>query len=244
MRRSALGWRPDTAEATLKRWLPRLIGALAAVVLLPIVAQAGVRLYIAWFMRQTDRQVVERQLTVGSRGTLALRGAEIRSNIRDHPRSFAWQATFQRAGSSDREFVGSWEARDDGTTAHVVGPLVLVVPNTDRYERGVQRLFVRQKTGKWREIRLEFGDIADGIDPPLLTAYKTAIAPADLARIRDALAPTPGARWPRATIDNVDPARAELAVRLTLGATDLRLRLGLLEDGERLLVLGIERVAS
>ncbi len=228
----------------MKRWLPRVIGALATLVLLPVVAHAGVRLYVAWFMRQADRQVVERQLTVDGRGTLALRGAEIRSNIRDLPRSFAWEASFQRAGSSGPEFVGTWEARNDGTTAYVFGELVLVVPNTDYYERGVQRLFVRRKSGKWREIRLDFGDIADGIDPPLLTTYKTAIAPADLARIRGALGTTTGARWLRAKIDHVDPARAEIVVRLALGATDLRLRLGPTEDGERLLVLGIERLTS
>jgi hypothetical protein len=187
---------------------------------------------------------VERQLTVDGRGTLALRGAEIRSNIRDLPRAFAWEASFQRTGSSAPEFVGSWEAREDGTTALVVGELVLVVPNTDYYERGVQRLFVRRKSGKWREIRLDFGDIADGIDPPLLTAYKTAIVPADLARIRRALGTTTGARWVRAKIDRVDQVRAEIVVNLALGATELRLRLGPTEDGERLLVLGIERPTS
>jgi hypothetical protein len=78
----------------------------------------------------------------------------------------------------------------------------------------------------------------------VLTAYKTGIEPVDLVRIRQALGPAPGARWPRATIDRVDPARRELFVTLTLGATSLRLRLGLTEDGERVLVLGIERVIA
>jgi hypothetical protein len=242
--RRAGSWRREPAEAVLKRLLPRVVGALAILMLLPVVVHAGVRLYVAWFMRQAERPVAERQLTVDERGTLVIRGAEIRSNARDLPRSFAWEARFLRAGASGPEFIGTWEARNEGTTVHVFGDLVVVVPNTDYYERGVQRLFVRRKTGKWREVRLDFGDIADGIDPPLLTAYKTAIAPADLARIRGALATTTGARWLQAKIDRVDSARGEIVVRVTLGATDLRLRLGPTEDGERLLVLGIERVTS
>src|SRR5262245_13549177 len=204
MFRRAGSWRREPAEALMKRLLPRVVGALALLMLLPVVAQAGVRLYVAWFMRQAEGRVLERQLTVEGRGTLVLRGTEIRSNVRDLPRSFAWEAKFLRAGASAPEFIGTWEARDEGTTAHVFGELVLIVPNTDYYERGVQRLFVRRKSGKWREIRLDFGDIADGIDPPLLAAYKTAIAPVDLARIRDALGPTIGARWARAKIDRVD----------------------------------------
>ena len=63
-----------------------MIGVLVALGLLPIAAQVGVRLYVAWFMSQAERQVLERQLTVDGRGTLALRGAEIRSNIRGLPR--------------------------------------------------------------------------------------------------------------------------------------------------------------
>jgi hypothetical protein len=228
----------------VKRWFPRIVGALAALVLVPIVAQAGVRLYVAWFLRQGDRQLLERQVTVPGRGTLALRGAEIRTNVPDQPRTFAWAGTYQRAGSSSREWVGSWEARDDSTTAYAFGDLVVVVPNTDYLERGVQRVFVRKKSGKWREIRFDFGELADGIDPPVLTAYKTAIEPVDLVRIRQALGPAPGARWPRATIDRVDAARAEVLVGLTLGSTGLRLRLGLTEDGERVLVLGIDRATS
>ena len=236
-------WGRDPGEELVKRWFPRVVGALAALVLVPIVAQAGVRAYVAWFLRQGDRQVLERQVEVPGRGTVALRGTEIRSNVRDRPRTFAWAGTYQRTGSSSPEWIGSWEARDDSAAAHAVGDLVLVVPNTD-HERGIQRVFVRKKSGRWREIRLDFGELADGLDPPLLTAYKTGIEPVDLVRIRQALGPAPGARWPRATIDRVDAARGELFVGLTLGATSLRLRLGLTEDGERVLVLGIARVTA
>jgi hypothetical protein len=67
----------------VNRWLPRVIGVLVALVLLPIAAQVGAGLYVAWFMRQAERQVTEQQLTVDGRETPALGGAEIRSNIRD-----------------------------------------------------------------------------------------------------------------------------------------------------------------
>ena len=52
-----------------------MIGVLVALGLLPITAQLEVCVYVAWFMSQAERQVLERQLTVDGRGTLALRGA-------------------------------------------------------------------------------------------------------------------------------------------------------------------------
>ena len=112
MFRRAGSWRREPAEAVLKRLLPKVVGALAILMLLPVVVQAGVRLYVAWFMRQAERPVAERQLTVDERGTLVIRGAEIRSNARDLPRSFAWEARFLRAGASGPEFIGTWEARN------------------------------------------------------------------------------------------------------------------------------------
>jgi hypothetical protein len=63
----------------VKRWFPRVVGVLAALVLVPIVAQAGVHAYVAWFLRQGDLQILERQVAVPGRGTVALRGMEIRS---------------------------------------------------------------------------------------------------------------------------------------------------------------------
>lgn len=152
-------------------------GLLATLILFPLAIQAAIRVYVAWFMHSAEREVVERDLMVAGGGIVRLRGSEIRGNVRDGPRVFAWQAAYRRAGSPSPEFVGSWEAAKDGTTVQAWGKLIAIVPNTDYHERGIQRVFVRKPTGKWREIQLDFRDLWDGIEPPILTSYKTGIDP-------------------------------------------------------------------
>ena len=122
-------------------------------------------------------------------------------------------------------------ASREGTTAHVWRDLVVVIPNTDYYRRGISRLFVRTATGWWREIQVDFQDLADGIDPPMLSAYKSAIDPGDLARIREAVGVTPGGRRTSAWIEEFLPDRGEVRVLVSAGSSRVKLRLGLAADG-------------
>jgi len=142
--------------------------------------------YVASFMRFSKREVVDRRLPLGNGGAVEVRGVEVLDNIRDRPRVLAWSATYRPAGAAGVEPIGDWEATKDGTAAYAWRDLLVVIPTTDYYERGIQRVFVRTTTGRWREIRLDFRDLSDGIDPPTLCSYKTSIDPGDLGRIRQA----------------------------------------------------------
>lgn len=227
--------RPVIPPARLVRRLA--LGLLALLALAPVAVHLGIRAYVAGFMHLSEGRVVERDLALGNGARLRLRGVAVADNRPDRRAVFAWTAAYRPAGSASVEPVGRWDAVPDGTTAHAWRELVVVIPHGDYYERGIQRVFVRARSGKWREIRLDFRDIFDGLDTPLLTAYKTSLDPRDLLRIRQALARPTGSPWPRSLIRRFDEARGELEVSLDVGERGGVLRLGFSEDGERTTVV-------
>jgi hypothetical protein len=224
----------------VRRWVKLLAGALVVLVLLPVAVSLGIRVYVAAFMRASRRAVVDRHLVLSNGGAVDVHGVEVLENTPHRDRDFTWAAAYRAPGSTSEERIGDWVASREGTTAHVWRDLVVVIPNTDYFRRGIARLFVRTATGRWREIQVDFQDLADGIDPPMLSAYKSAIDPGDLARIREAVGATPGGRRPSAWIEEFLPDRGEVRVLVSAGSSSVKLRLGLADDGERLNLLEMQ----
>jgi hypothetical protein len=154
---------------------------------------------------------------------------------RDANRTLLWHARYGDV------FVGSWQAYKNGTRAYAVGSFVVVIPGEDYYMNGVNRVFVRTRRGTWHETQLNFRDIADGIDPPALTAALTSIGVDDLRTIISTLGPRDSTLGASASIESFSAERAELLVLYEAQPLSAgRLHLALTPDGDGWRLTGID----
>jgi len=221
------------------------LGMFAALVLLPTAARFAIDRYAQWSTRTFFERAAAVTDTVSlPGGRLRIEGMPVFNSAPYVRGAFVWHARYQVTGVSPHaaeEFVGSWQAYKNGTRAYRVGALVVVIPGEDHAMTGVSRVFVRTSRGTWRESQLNFRDLADGVEPPELTAALTSIGVEDLRTIRRTLGPRDREPSLSCRIDGFSVERAELLVHYQAHAIGAgRLHFRLTPDGEAWQLAGID----
>jgi hypothetical protein len=220
----------------MRRWQVVAVGAFAAFALLPTVSAFAIDRYVRWSIQRFFEHTasVTNVLTLPG-GRLRIEGTPVLFTGFDAQRTFLWHARY------GDEFVGSWQASKNGTRAYTVDSLVVVIPGEDYYMDGVSRVFVRTRRGTWHESQLNFRDIADGVDPPALTAALTSIGVEDLRTIRSTLGPRDRTPMTSSRIEGFSAERAELLVYYQAAPKSAgRVHLALTPDGDAWRLTGID----
>lgn len=228
----------------MRRWHVVGLVMFAAAALLPTASAYAIDAYVRWSTRAFFQREapVTATLTLSS-GRLLIEGTRVLYTGPEPSGAFLWHARYRPANAASPgadEFVGSWQARKNGTRAYTVGSLVVVIPGDDSAIDSVNRVFVRTVRGTWHETRLNFRDLTDGIDPPELTAALTSIGVDDLRTITAALGPRDRLQLASCWIESFSAERSELIVYYEAPPSMAgRLHLALSAEGDAWRLTGI-----
>ena len=224
----------------LRRWHVVALGIFLALALVPTVSAYAIDAYVRWSIQSFFRDAKPLTHTLKlPHGTLRIEGAPLLYTGFDAKQDYLWHARY------NDEFVGSWRAYENGTRAHTVGPLIVVIPGEDFSEFGMHHVFVRTRRGVWHETQLNFRDVIDGVDPPELSAAVTSMSIEDLRTIVATLGPRDKSQLSSSWIESFSEERGELLVQYQAPFHLAgRLHLALSPEGDAWRLAGIDDVSG